>query len=117
MFDSWASFLAPKDYDEFALPYQQRVIQRIKQEYPNVPIILYIQRAGAVVEKMSNSGADVISLDWTTSIPEARRRFGRRSNLVIQGNLDQAVWLGPRDIIRLRTEERGRAACRDRGCQ
>lgn len=105
MFDSWAGQLAPTDYDEFALRYQQRVIQRIKQQYPDVPVILYIQRAGAIVEKMADSGADVISLDWTVGIQEARRRLGPRRNLVIQGNLDPAVLLGPRDLIRRRTEE------------
>ena len=39
IFDSWASELAPQDYDVFAAPYQRIVIQAIKKKHPEV---LYI---------------------------------------------------------------------------
>jgi len=108
VFDSWAATLSPTDYDTFALPYQRRVIARIKEARPDVPIILYIAKSGALLEKMGTSGADVVSLDWTSSLPQARERMeaaGAPSDLVLQGNLDPLVLLSDHDTIRARTEE------------
>jgi len=103
VFDSWAGHLSPRDYDEFCLPYQQRVISAIKKAHPETPVIIYIKQSGALLERMAKSGADAISVDWTVSLDEARRRIG--PDIGIQGNLDPAVLLGPKDEIKKRTEE------------
>lgn len=108
VFDSWAATLSPADYDVFALPYQRRVISRIKAARPEVPVILYIAKSGALLEKMGTSGADVVSLDWTSSLPQARQRMeaaGASPDLVLQGNLDPLLLLSDPDTIRRRTEE------------
>jgi uroporphyrinogen decarboxylase len=52
---------------------------------------------------MASSGVDIISLDWTVTIDEARRRIG--NNIGIQGNLDPMVLFAPDDVIKERTEE------------
>ena len=44
VFDSWAGHLSPRDYDEFALPYQKQVIAKIKSKHPEVPVIIYIKQ-------------------------------------------------------------------------
>jgi uroporphyrinogen decarboxylase len=44
IFDSWAGCLSPADYDEFAAPYQRRVVEKIKKAHPETPIIIYINR-------------------------------------------------------------------------
>ena len=103
IFDSWAGNLSPKDYDIFAAPYQQKVIQLIKQKNPHVPIIMYINKSGALLERMAQSGVDIISLDWTVTIEEARKRIG--SSIGIQGNLDPMVLFGPDQVIQERTHE------------
>lgn len=103
VFDSWAGNLSPKDYDEFAAPYQRKVIEKIKKAHPEVPIIIYINKSGALLERMATSGADIISLDWTVTIPEARQRIGDK--IGIQGNLDPMVLFAPQNIIKERTEE------------
>jgi uroporphyrinogen decarboxylase len=104
VFDSWAGTLSPRDYDEFALPYQQRVIARIKKAYPDVPIIIYVAKSGGIIEKLGKSGADCISLDWTISIEEAKKRL-KNPKLVIQGNLDPMVLTAPQSVIAERTNE------------
>lgn len=104
VFDSWAGTLSPDDYDEFALPYQQRVISRIKKAHPEVPIIIYVAKSGALIEKLGKSGADCVSLDWTTSISDAKKRL-KNPKLVIQGNLDPMVLTAPDSVIRERTLE------------
>lgn len=102
LFDSWAGHLSPTDYDEFAAPYQRKVIQKIKKAHPTVPTILYIHRSGALLERMAASGVDIVSLDWTVSVEEALRRLG--PEVGIQGNLDPMLLFAPDHVIRQRTE-------------
>jgi uroporphyrinogen decarboxylase len=98
MFDSWAGHLSPIDYDTFALPYQQRVIQQVKQTHPDTPLILYISGSGAILERMGQSGVDFVSVDWTVDMAEARRRLG--DHLGVQGNLDPGILFGSKEVIR-----------------
>jgi uroporphyrinogen decarboxylase len=49
---------------------------------------------------MANVGADIVSLDWTVTMEEGRRRLG--PNIGVQGNLDPAVLFAPHDVIKVR---------------
>jgi uroporphyrinogen decarboxylase len=100
LFDSWAGHLSPIDYDTFALPYQQRVIQQVKQTHPDTPLILYISGSASVLERMGKSGVDIVSVDWTVDMAEARQRLG--SHIGVQGNLDPGILFGSKQIIRER---------------
>lgn len=102
LFDSWAGTLSPLDYDVFALPYQQMIISQIKQDHPKVPVIIFTAKSGSILEKLAESGAHCISLDWTTSLREARHRI-KKPEMVLQGNLDPLVLLGPKEVIKDRT--------------
>ena len=108
LFDSWAGNLSPLDYDTFAAPYQRKVIEKIKKAHPKVPTIIYINKSGALLERMAATGIDIISLDWTVKIEEARLRIGDK--IGIQGNMDPMVLFAPKDVIKQRTEEILRAA-------
>ncbi|MHC5719575.1 MAG: uroporphyrinogen decarboxylase family protein, partial [Nostoc sp.] len=68
MFDSWAGQLSPQDYDTFALPYQQRVFQQVKQTHPDTPLILLVSGSAGVLERMAQSGADIVSVDWAVDM-------------------------------------------------
>lgn len=102
VFDSWAGNLSPEDYDIFAAPYQRKVISKIKKAHPKTPIIMYINKSGALLERMATSGVDIVSLDWTVTIEEARSRIGDK--IGIQGNLDPMVLFAPKEVIKERTE-------------
>jgi uroporphyrinogen decarboxylase len=98
MFDSWAGQLSPQDYATFALPYQQRVFQQVKATHPDTPLILLVSGSAGVLEQMSLSGADIISVDWTVDMADARRRLG--PDLKVQGNIDPGVLYGSKAFIR-----------------
>lgn len=98
LFDSWAGQLSPQDYEVFALPYQKQVFDRIKALHPDTPLILYISGSAGILERMAKSGADLISVDWTVDMGEARNRIGR--HLGVQGNLDPGVLFGSKELIR-----------------
>ncbi len=108
MFDSWAGHLSPQDYDTFALPYQQRVVQQVKATHPNTPMILYINGSAGLLERMALSGVDIVSVDWTVDMAEARRRLG--ADIGVQGNIDPCVLFGPKSLIRDRILETIRKA-------
>ncbi len=98
MFDSWAGQLSPQDYEVFALPYQQRVFQQVKATHPETPLILLASGSAGLLERMTQSGADIISVDWTVDMADARERLGRQ--MKVQGNLDPGVLFGSKEFIR-----------------
>ena len=106
LFDSWAGQLSPQDYETFALPYQQQV----KQTHPDTPLILYISGSAGVLERMGQSGVDIVSLDWTVDMAEGRKRLGR--GMKVQGNIDPGVLFGSQDFIKARILDTVRKAGR-----
>jgi uroporphyrinogen decarboxylase len=108
LFDSWAGNLSPIDYDVFALPYQQRVVQQVKQTHPDTPLVMYISGSAGVLERMGQTGVDIVSVDWTVDMADARRRLG--PDMVVQGNVDPGILFGSKDVIRDRIHDTVRKA-------
>jgi uroporphyrinogen decarboxylase len=100
LFDTWAGELNRSDYEEFALPYTQKIFDEVGTR---VPRILYLNGTSAILESMAQSGADVISIDWRISMADARRRVGDR--VALQGNLDPCLLLGPKERMLAKTRE------------
>ncbi|MEW6209010.1 MAG: uroporphyrinogen decarboxylase [Acidobacteriota bacterium] len=96
LFDSWAGELSRRDYEEFALPYEQKIFDSINRQ--SAPAVLFINGCGNFLEEMKTSGADVLSIDWRVDLKEARTRIG--DDITIQGNLDPCVLLTNPEIIR-----------------
>ncbi|MEM6403311.1 MAG: uroporphyrinogen decarboxylase family protein, partial [Cyanobacteria bacterium P01_D01_bin.116] len=108
MFDSWAGQLSPQDYETFALPYQRRVFEQVKQTHPDTPLILLVSGSAGLLERMSQSGADIVNVDWTVDMADARRRLGKQ--MKVQGNLDPGVLFGSKEFIRDRIHDTVRKA-------
>lgn len=108
MFDSWAGQLSPQDYETFALPYQKRVFEQVKQTHPDTPLILLVSGSAGLLERMSQSGADIVNVDWTVDMADARRRLGKQ--MKVQGNLDPGVLFGSKEFIRDRIHDTVRKA-------
>ncbi|HSO73658.1 MAG TPA: uroporphyrinogen decarboxylase [Blastocatellia bacterium] len=105
LFDSWAGELSPRDYVEFALPYEQKIFAALNRE--TVPTILYINGSGTFLEQMAKCGADVLSVDWRVNLEDARARVG--NELTLQGNLDPCVLLSTPEIVTQKARELIRA--------
>ena len=100
MFDSWAGQLSPIDYDLFAAPYQKKVVELVKQTHPNTPMILYISGSAGVIERMAQTGVDIISLDWTVDMKEGCSRLPK--GIGVQGNVDPGLLFGAPEVIKQR---------------
>ena len=108
MFDSWAGQLSPQDYETFALPYQKRVVNQVKQTHPDTPLILLVSGSAGVLERMGKCGVDIVSVDWTVDMADARARLGK--DVKVQGNLDPGVLFGSKGFIRDRIYDTVRKA-------
>lgn len=108
VFDSWAGHLDDASYEEFALPYQRRVVDAIKSRHAATPVIIYMapdthSRQGQRLAHLAQTGADIISVDHTIDLAEARRIVP--DHIGLQGNLDPALLRdGPLDKIKEETE-------------
>ena len=102
IFDSWAGQLSPEDYDIFAGPYQKKVVDLVKKDFPNTPIILYISGSAGVLERMAKTGVDIISVDWTVDMKDACQRIPK--DIGIQGNVDPGILFGDKEKIRKRID-------------
>jgi uroporphyrinogen decarboxylase len=83
LFDSWAGLLQPNEYDAWAQTYHRRIFQAV----PRVPGILFVKEC-PYLERMTASGANVVSLGRRHDLALARKRF---PNLAFQGNVDEAI--------------------------
>ncbi|MBN9225890.1 MULTISPECIES: uroporphyrinogen decarboxylase [Legionella] len=98
LFDTWGGILTPENYQNFSLQYMQKIVQQIKANYPEIPVILFTKGGGQWLEKMLITGCDALGIDWTCDLGDARRRVGNQ--VALQGNLDPSVLLTSRQCIR-----------------
>ena len=98
LFDTWCGELNPADYTEFVLPAVQEIIAGLGGV---VPVIYYTKASHHLLPAIVKAGANVLSVDWRVSLKEIRTLAGSR--VALQGNLDPAVLLGPKEKIRQAT--------------
>ena len=96
IFDTWGGVLSQKDFLEFSLPYIEKIISQIKRK--DEPVIFFAKGVHHNLDKMANSGADVIGLDWTMNLGEVRKQIGDR--VALQGNMDPTVLYADKEYIR-----------------
>ncbi len=98
LFDTWAGYLSPEDYETLSLPYNRMIVDNLREA--GVPVILYLRNAAGHLEAAATSGCQVLSVDSSLRLAEARRRLP--ATVGLQGNLDPAELLGPPERIRQR---------------
>jgi len=83
LFDSWAGELTAEEYDQWAEPYHREILSGAT----GVPRILFVKEC-PYLDRMTRSGADVISLGSRQDLAAAVRDYPR---LIFQGNVNSAV--------------------------
>jgi uroporphyrinogen decarboxylase len=94
LFDTWAGELTAGQYETFALPSTQKLIEELNAG--KTPVILYARGASHLLRAMVRSRATVLSVDWRTSLCDVRRIAGAR--IALQGNVDPAALLASPEI-------------------
>ncbi|MCS7228667.1 MAG: uroporphyrinogen decarboxylase [Candidatus Kryptonium sp.] len=97
IFDTWGGILNHDDFVEFSLNYISYVIEKVKAQFPHIPLILFSKGVWQWIDEIINLGCDVISIDWTFDIKKAREKS--YDKVSIQGNLDPVVLLTKPEVI------------------
>ncbi|ALV04935.1 uroporphyrinogen decarboxylase [Roseateles depolymerans] len=103
VFDSWGGVLADGAFQRFSLDYSRRVLSQLKTEHEGrrVPRLLFTKGGGLWLDEIADAGADVVGLDWTVNLGQARQRLNDR--VAFQGNLDPNVLFAPPVVVREQT--------------
>ncbi|XP_075688178.1 uroporphyrinogen decarboxylase isoform X2 [Rhinoderma darwinii] len=102
VFESHAGCLGPQQFGDFSLPYLKQISRRVKKKLKTegleqVPMIVFAKDAHYALEDLSQSGYEVVGLDWTIRPQEAREKTGKR--VTLQGNLDPCALYANKENI------------------
>jgi uroporphyrinogen decarboxylase len=99
VFDSWGGVLADGAFQRFSLAYTRRVVEQLQREKDGqrIPAIVFTKGGGLWLDEIAACGADVVGLDWTVNLGQARQRVG--SLVALQGNLDPNVLFAPPEVV------------------
>jgi uroporphyrinogen decarboxylase len=87
IFDSWVGCLSVEDYRRYVLPRTTELVHSLQKS--GAPIIYFGTETTALLPAISETGAEVIGLDWRVPLDEGWRMLGRGS--AVQGNLDPVL--------------------------
>ena len=99
IFDTWGGRLSREEYRRFSLPYISEMIKTIDKR---VPVAVYCQNNCTLIDLVAQTGCDILSIDWTLSLQEARQKIP--STMGLQGNLDPQILFQSLEDIRKSTQ-------------
>ena len=105
VFDSWGGVLADGAFQAFSLAYTARVLAQLKRfgtDGKVVPRIVFTKGGGLWLKEMQALDCEVLGLDWTVNLAQARALVGGQENdpanskaKALQGNIDPNVLFAP----------------------
>jgi len=98
LFDSWASFLSPENFNEFVLKPAIDIVNNVKQAYPDVTFIGFPRGAGQFYQEYAQkTQIDYIGCDTSVSIEQMR---SLQKICGVQGNLDNYLLFQGGDLLK-----------------
>lgn len=101
IFNSWVGALSVTDYRQYCLPAATELVRRIQEM--EVPVIYFGVDTASLLPAMSETGADVIGLDWRVPLDAGWKAVG--TGCAVQGNLDPIALFAPEDVLKARVRE------------
>ena len=103
LFDTYAGVLPPEDYERYVLPLHREIVESV-----DLPTVEFVRNMSGRLGSLEATGADVVGLDWTVDMAEARAELGETP---VQGNLDPSLLFADPETV----EERTARIIRDAG--
>jgi uroporphyrinogen decarboxylase len=101
IFDSWVGCLGVEDYRRHVLPHVKEMVKQLQRT--GVPIIYFGTDSATLLPAMSETGADVIGLDWRIPLDEGWERIHHGAG--VQGNLDPVLLFADWKQVRSRSQD------------
>jgi len=101
VFDSWVGCLSVEDYREHVLPHVTGLVQELKKS--GAPIIYFGTDSATLLPAMTETGADVIGVDWRIPLDEAWEKIEYKA--AVQGNLDPVLLFADQKTLRARAHD------------
>ncbi len=101
IFDSWVGALSVTDYRRYCLPATTELVRQVQAL--GVPVIYFGVDTASLLPAMSETGADVIGLDWRVPLDAGWKAVG--GGCAVQGNLDPITLFAPEDVLKDRVRE------------
>lgn len=103
LFDSWAGSLAPSEFERWVIAPTARLVERLAQEHPGVPVIGFPKGAGGKLAAYAReTGVTAIGIDETVDPAWADRELP--PGLPVQGNLDPLALLAGGEALQVATK-------------
>lgn len=108
IFESWGGELSADDFDIYSLPYLQQIVKKVPLRLKElglekVPMTVFAKGSWYALDKLCDTGYDVVSLDWLFRPADAVKINNGR--VTLQGNLDPCVMYGSKEIITQEVEK------------
>ena len=89
IFDSWAGVLSTEEFQKYCIQPTQKIIQKIKSVYPDIPVIGFPRGAGFNYDDYITQ-TDITAVSCDQSVPlQVMQQF--QNKVVVQGNLDNLL--------------------------
>ncbi|MBI4184000.1 MAG: uroporphyrinogen decarboxylase [Proteobacteria bacterium] len=99
LFDSWAGVIPEAEFRRWVIAPTRVVVERIRQAYPEVPVIGFPRAAGVLYKAyVEETGVDAVGLD--SSIPSDWAARDLQTRVAVQGNLDPCLLLVGGEVMR-----------------
>jgi uroporphyrinogen decarboxylase len=90
LFDSWAGVLPEEEFSKWVIEPTAKLVARIKDERPGIPVIGFPRGAGALLLPfVERTGVDAVSLDTSVPLEWAAKHI--QPKVTVQGNLDPVM--------------------------
>lgn len=104
IFDTWGGMLPDQDYETFSLSYVRTILSGLNRHYngKRIPVILFTKGGKRWLKPMSESGCDVLGIDWEVTLQAAKAVT--QGKVALQGNMNPACLLLEPSQIRSEVE-------------
>ena len=94
IFDSWGGVLADGAFQAFSMAYTRRVLDQVMDTFEGqrIPRIVFTKGGGQWLSEMQTLNCDVLGVDWTVNLRQARELVG--ATHALQGNMDPMALFG-----------------------
>jgi uroporphyrinogen decarboxylase len=96
IFDTWAGVLTPDHFRKFSLDPIENIVSGVHRG--PVPLIVFCKGVQYALRELATIGAEVLGLDWTVDLAEAKAVVGE--SVALQGNLDPSYLYASPERIR-----------------